>query len=111
MTYKFSPADGAPIEKVKADKWIKKYKDKHPGKDEIIARFFGKDIVQKILDQKDCVGIRIYSAIGDENENQQLIVGAREDGSNIWPKDAQLLTAEDAIIADASKPCPPYCPS
>lgn len=111
MTYKLSPADGAPIEKVKADKWIKKYKDKHPGKDEIIARFFGKDIVQKILDQKDCVGIRIYSAIGDNDESQQLIVGAREDGSNIWPKDAQAVTAEDAIIADASKPCPPYCPN
>jgi hypothetical protein len=110
MSYKLSPSDGAPIEKVKADKWIKKYRDKHPDKNEIIARFYGKDIIEKIFSQEGCVGIRIYSAIGDSDEKQFLIVGAKEDGSNIWPSNGQTIVAQDAIIADASKPCPPYCP-
>ncbi|MDB5007822.1 MAG: hypothetical protein JWP45_2215 [Mucilaginibacter sp.] len=40
--------------------WTKNYRHKHPG--EPISHFFGKEILQKILAQDDCQGIRIYHA-------------------------------------------------
>lgn len=113
MSYKLSPDVGKPITKATANKWIENYHEKHPKKDAIRARFFGSDIINQILEQDKCVGIRIYYATNDEGEKQLLLVGAREDGSNIWPDDdASVVDASaSGLIVDASSPCPPFCPS
>jgi hypothetical protein len=43
-----------------AASWTKNYRDKHPG--ETLSQFFGKDILQAILAQENCLGIRFYYA-------------------------------------------------
>lgn len=100
MTYKFSAADGSAIGKTIADKWIENYKQKNPGRGEIVAHFFGRDIIDKILAQEECLGIRIYYGLDEAGNKQLLLMGAKENGANL----------SSGIIGDASKPCPPYCP-
>ena len=113
MSYNLSPDVGKPISKKTAKKWLKNHEDKHPEKDSIRARFFGSDIINQLLAQDECVGIRIYYATNDEGEKQLLLVGARKDGSNIWPEGNgdDNENSVSGLIVDASSPCPPFCPS
>ena len=86
-----------------AASWTKNYRDKHPG--ETVSHFFGKDILQKILAQEGCQGIRFYYAHSKplsawqrsmvslsnfltkvagniEGEKHLIIVGAGSDGND-----------------------------
>lgn len=111
MSHKLSPDVGKPISKKTASKWIRKHTEKHPEKDAIRAHFFGSDIINQLLQQNECVGIRIYYATNEEGVKQLLLVGAREDGTNIWPAGDEDENESSAagIIVDASRTCPPYC--
>jgi hypothetical protein len=114
MEYTLSPDVGKPISKKTANKWLKNHEEKHPAKDSIRAHFFGSDIINQVLAQAGCVGMRIYYATNDEGVKQLLLVGAREDGSNIWPDENSHEDGENAtsgLIVDASTTCPPFCPT
>lgn len=112
MEYTLSPDVGKPISKATADKWIKNHEEKHPDKGSIRAHFFGSDIINQVLSQDKCVGMRIYYATNDEGVKQLLLVGAREDGTNIWPDgNEDTENATGGLIVDASTTCPPFCPS
>jgi hypothetical protein len=52
--------EGSPIKLDVAASWTKNYREKHPG--ETISQFFGKEILEKILAQENCLGIRFYYA-------------------------------------------------
>ncbi|MFZ6008981.1 MAG: hypothetical protein ACOYXT_01440 [Bacteroidota bacterium] len=106
--YKLSKDVGGPIDKNKAKHWMKKFEDKH--KDGVRAYFYGSDIIRKIIDHPEAVGMRIYFAYGDEDKFQTVLIGAREDGSNIWPEDTGKDGGNNAVVADTAFPCPPYCP-
>lgn len=113
MNYTFRKTDGSAMDPNKGKEWIQKYSDAHPG--EIRAYFFGADIIQTILAQGDAVGLRIYLGYGDEKDSatgqdkmQMVLVGARADGSNIWP-DAVGKDNSGGVVADTGTPCPPYC--
>ncbi len=81
-----------------AAEWTKNYRDAStPGA--TIAHFFGKDIVQRILNQDKCVGIRLYYAIDDDGKKQLIMVGANGDENDLC----------DGIIADRSLMCPTHC--
>jgi len=103
--YKFSKKDGGPIDQGDATRWIEKYKAKNP--DGIHAYFFGSDIIRKIIDNPDAVGMRVYYAYGDGDKSQMVLIGAREDGSNIWPTEGK--DGGGGTVADNGMPCPPYC--
>jgi hypothetical protein len=106
--YKFSKTDGASIDQTKAKQWMKKYEDKHP--DGIRAYFFGSDLINKIITHPDAVGMRIYFSYGDEEKMQMVLIGAREDGTNIWPTEAgKDMPVGGGTIGDNGLPCPPYC--
>jgi hypothetical protein len=87
--------------------WTQNYRHKHPGETE--SHFFGKEILQKILDQEGCVGIRIYhahdkplngwkrsmaslskflvSVVGNvDGEKHLIIVGTTKEGKEMLPK-------------------------
>jgi len=87
----------------KAVSWTTNYRHKHPG--ETVSHFFGKDILQKILSQEGCQGIRFYHAhtkplngwqrsmvslsnfllkvVGNvEGERHLIIIGASSDGND-----------------------------
>ncbi|HEY8930194.1 MAG TPA: hypothetical protein VIM55_13425 [Mucilaginibacter sp.] len=104
--------------------WIKNHTDRHPH--EPHSHFFGKEILQKILNQDGCVGIRFYHAHSepkgsDKGDRHIIIVGARADGSDMTnTKDAKPdpLSREEMkavaydTVGQQSMPCPgsPGCP-
>ncbi len=80
-----------------AARWTRNYREKQPG--ETKAHFFGRNLVQKILDQEGCMGIRLFYALDDDSQKQLIIVGA----------DAEANNQVDGIIADRNAPCPDQC--
>lgn len=64
-----------------------------------IGHFFGKDVLQRILQQEGCMGIRIYYGKEDDGKNNLVLVGA----------DASENDMEEGIIAERSVCCPPRC--
>jgi hypothetical protein len=99
-----------------ATEWTKNYRDRNPG--EIVSQFFGREILHKLLDQPDCMGIRMYysndkpltrwqriivaisnfllKVIGNlEGKPHLILVGAVKDGSDILP--GSHIKAEGAV--------------
>lgn len=71
-----------------------KYRQNNPG--QRLGHFFGKDILNQILEQNGYMGIRMYYAM-DANGNKELvIVGADADENDMTN-----------LVADVSCPCPP----
>jgi hypothetical protein len=105
--YKLSKTDGGPIDPTVAKTWMKKYKDKH--KDGVHAYFFGSDIIRKIIDNPQAVGMRVYFSYGENDKLQMVLVGAKEDGDNIWPDEQAGKDAPGGPVGDQGVPCPPYC--
>jgi hypothetical protein len=66
---------------------------------EVIGQFIGKDLIQDILAQNDCVGIRFYYAV-DENGSKNLVCVGVDQNEN------DLI---DGLIADRFNSCPPKC--
>jgi hypothetical protein len=66
-----------------------------------IAHYFGKDAIQEILDQGDCVGIRIYYGLDDQDAKHLIITGVTEDREDLY----------NGLLAERSKPCPDSCSS
>ena len=81
-----------------ASKWTKNYRDDSP-EGSTRAHFYGKDAIQAILDQADCVGIRIYYALDDTGKKQLIIVGANADENDLY----------QGLLAERGKPCPSMC--
>jgi len=66
---------------------------------DLVAGYFGKSIYEKILSQKNCVGIRIYNAKEEAGTPVFVLVGVDANGNDI----ASGVVGEDII------PCPPFC--
>ncbi|MFT5777350.1 MAG: hypothetical protein ACI837_000282 [Crocinitomicaceae bacterium] len=77
------------------------YRKNSPEPD-VNGHFFGRDILEEILKQEGCMGIRIYYGLREEGtgkKNQELvIVGA--DGN-----EDDMLN----LVGDISIPCPTHC--
>jgi hypothetical protein len=67
----------------------------------IRAHYFGKDIINKILAQTDCMGIKIYYGL-DSNNNQELVL------VGVTSSEADMTSG---TIADRALPCPNHCDS
>ena len=93
----FDGSEGAPIDLTDAAQWTKKFRTQNP--DSIKAHYFGRKIIEKILDQSECVGIRIFQAI-DEHGTQHLILAGTDANEN-----NQL----NGLLGEASIPCPNQC--
>jgi len=70
------------------------YRQNNP--DDPLGHFFGKDILQQILNQDGCQGIRMYYAENGDGGKELVIVGADADENDILD-----------LVADVSRPCPP----
>ncbi len=66
-----------------------------------IAHYFGKDAINAILAQEDCVGIRIYYGLKDDGEKQLVICGVKANNDDLY----QGELAERSIL------CPSNCPA
>jgi hypothetical protein len=62
------------------------------------GRFFGRDILNQILDQEGCKGIRMYFGQDEDGNRELVIVGADEFEDDMLD-----------LIADLSAACPSKC--
>lgn len=62
------------------------------------AHFFGKDILNSILGQTGCMGIRMYYGIDTDGVKQLVIVGVDADGHDLTN-----------LVGDLSTRCPTVC--
>ena len=113
--------EGGPIELEKAASWTENYRRKNPG--ETISHFFGKEILENILKQEGCLGIRFYYAHDHEGRRHLVIAGAMSDGSDqinerhhekhhVAPAAPAAPVHKLYEVGDQSMPCPgsPGCP-
>jgi len=103
--------------------WTKNHRDRHPH--EPHSHFFGKEILEKILSQPGCVGLRFHHAHskshGETGGARHLIItGVTCDGHDMLnTASAQKLSKNDMktvkafdVLGQQSNPCPgsPGCP-
>lgn len=63
------------------------------------GEFFGKSSIQSLLNQDDCVGLRIYYGLDIDNIQKLVIVGVLANEDDII----------DGNILEFGSPCPPIC--
>lgn len=92
----FNGKEGEEISLAKGSELTSAYRNLNPG--ETLGHFFGKEILNQILEQDGCMGIRIYYGLGEDNSKQLVLVGADEAQNDMTQ-----------LVADVSHPCPPLC--
>lgn len=81
-----------------AAQWTKNYRDSVPA-GSVKGHYFGRKILEDILAQDDCVGIRIYYALNDDGVKQLIISGVDADENDIY----------QGTLAEKSFLCPSRC--
>jgi hypothetical protein len=121
--------EGEPFDLDVSANWTKNYRDRNPGDN--VSHFFGREIIEKILAQQGCLGLRVYDAydkpingwqramvaisnfilkvIGNiEGERHIIVVGAVHDGSDMLntkpsaPVGEPMARAEMATVMTAA---------
>jgi hypothetical protein len=69
--------------------------------DAVIAQYFGKDIVDKVLAQPGCVGVRMYYGKHANGKPGVIFVGVDKYGKDMVP----------VVLAGPVGICPPFCGS
>ena len=89
---------GAVISLKDAKEFVTNFRTRYPN--EINSLFTGATIIKSILDQEDCVGIRIYNGYNEQEQRMNsVLIGVNSQGEDML-----------AIIADEMAPCPPNSP-
>jgi len=89
---------GAPISLKDAQEFVTNFRKLHPN--EITSLFAGSKIIKSILEQEDCVGIRIYNGYNEKEQRlNSVLIGVDSKGEDLL-----------SIIADEMFPCPSTCP-
>lgn len=116
---------GTRISLSKAEKWIKKYQQKHPrpGSDPTVkeeptyATFFGRKFITEFMERwgDECVGLRVYQAIDDTDpatphHRRVVLIAVDKDGNDLLdkPRDEKEGSADD-VAADDGIQCPTAC--
>lgn len=95
----FDGTEGSTITLPAASAMTKEHRARNSGAR--LGHFFGKDIIQQILDQEGCMGIRIYYGIDPGTGMRELVVvGANEEEDDMLD-----------LVADFSMACPNRCSS
>ncbi|WP_266204659.1 hypothetical protein [Pontibacter kalidii] len=100
---KFDGSEGVAIDLATAAKWTRNYRERatpDPVRGVVVkGHFFGREILEKILSQEGCMGIRVYHARDERGQRQLVLVGANADGEDMT----------QGTVADGAKVCPPDC--
>ena len=95
----FNGQEGSPIDPTTAGDWTRRYRKANAGA--TTGHFFGRAILQKLLDESGSMGIRFYYGLAPDGTRQLVAVAA-----NAAMND--LLEGTN-IVADDAKMCPPCC--
>jgi hypothetical protein len=86
-------------------KMVKDFQDANP--EEVPANYIGRNIIESILAQPGCAGIRFYNAINEVGRKTLVYVGVDNDGNIITQftgiNTLGQLTKEKGIVADRSE--------
>jgi hypothetical protein len=93
----FPGAEKHEITKAEAEKYIQN-NQKNPQIPKIRGGYFQRAILDKILAQPECDGIRYYYAQTEDSSSTLVLVGITSSGANI-----------KVAYADKAYPCPPWC--
>lgn len=94
----FNGSEGSVVTLQEASAWTANFRaTAQPG--DILGHFFGKDVLQRILQQDGCMGIRMYYGKESDGVNNLVLVGA----------DASENDMTSGVIAERSVCCPPRC--
>jgi hypothetical protein len=85
-----------------AGSFIQNYVEKYPN--DMISYHIGRNIIEHILAQPGCVGMRFYNALNEEGKKTLVYVGMDASGKDIVKKvvvqaDGKLVTVK-ATVAD-----------
>ena len=86
------------ISLTEAAKLTGNYRKQMSGND-IKGEFFGSDAIKELLNQDDCVGIRIYNGLSDDGIPHNVLVSAKANENDI----------DSGLILEKGIPCPPDC--
>lgn len=64
-----------------------------------VCEFFSRSVLDKILAQPGCVGLRIYHGRNEKGRHTLVLLGTDADGAEL----------SAGVIAEEGLPCPPYC--
>lgn len=68
--------------------------------DALKAFFVGRNKINRILEQNDCIGVRIYNGLDAESgKNNLVLVGVNAEGEDIT----------EGVILEKLNPCPTDC--
>lgn len=94
----FNGTEGVVVTLREASSWTANYRATIEDGD-TIAHFVGTEKIKAIIDQEDCVGIRIYYGIDENGEKNLILVGANADENDL----------EEGVIIEKLLKCPPFC--
>lgn len=106
----FDGSEAGRIDLKTAKEMVGRWMNQQHSPDVVRAHLFGRNVIDEILAQPSCVGIRIYYALDSKDQKQLVIVGTDKDGNNIIPGVTRAENGDSGVIADISLPCPSYCP-
>ncbi len=98
---KLDPNTGGIITKEEAKTLIAAFAKKFPG--QVVSSFIGGNNVKKILEQDNCIGLRIYNGYDDVEQKISLVV------VGVDTQEQDMLDGD--IIFDKMATCPPICPT
>lgn len=93
----FNGTEGGAITLSSAAQMTAEYRAANPNS--TIAHFFGKEILNQLLEQENCVGIRMYYGMKD-GQKELILVGVDSEENDLLE-----------LVADLSMPCPKTCSS
>jgi hypothetical protein len=94
----FNKDTGEQITLAQAQVMVNEYRKRYP--DATKGYFAGANHFETILNQEDCVGLRIYNGYDKDTDSTNLvIVGVNSNNEDIT----------SGYILDKTAPCPPYC--
>lgn len=76
--------------------------------DEIKGVAFGKDIIDKLMNQKGVVGLRFYFTKGKDGKTSLVFVGIDKDGKDVTTT-ANARSSEEGGVGGDPAPCPGFC--
>lgn len=84
--------------------FITNYRNANPN--DTLSYVIGKNIIEQILAQPACEGIRFYNAINENGTKTLVYVGIDKDGNNIFEysvvNQAGTITNEAGVVGDRS---------
>ena len=102
LTKKNYAAVGEEISHEMAADFVKAFEQAHPNENR--GYHLGRNIIEKILAQPGCAGIRFYYGLNEEGQKTLVYVGMDADGKDLVKRTVVMqsgaLAEADGIIAD-----------